>query len=354
MLFSVIIPVHNAEQYIDRCLQSIFVNDFEDYEILAVENGSTDNSLAILNSYASEHPQIKVFSTTEKGVSNARNIGLDNATGDIITFIDIDDTVESNYFIEINEIFCTSPEIDAVMFDHNEIMGGKSMRYSNLGKSRTITGLDATKLILTDLGGHPWDKAIKRNKVSHQRFNTQLFICEDLEFETRIFFSLENIFVLASPIYNYWINQASAIKAVNKNSNPLRLSINSATENMLYSYHCISDFFCAAETPLGDIAQLALAIYSDTLANFIISAYIEKQKGKVEQYLPELNRVKRLSNRELRNNHRKKYIRIQIITIILKLKLSRYFAIALLGFNGAIRSIKWRILQFRAEKKFET
>ena len=101
MLFSVIIPVHNAEQYIDRCLQSIFVNDFEDYEILAVENGSTDNSLAILNSYASEHPQIKVFSTSEKGVSNARNIGLDNATGDIITFVDIDDTVSENYFFEI-------------------------------------------------------------------------------------------------------------------------------------------------------------------------------------------------------------------------------------------------------------
>ena len=139
MLFSVIIPVHNAEQYIDRCLQSIFANDFENYEILTVENGSTDNSLAILNSYASEHPQIKVFSTSKKGVSNARNIGLDNATGDIVTFIDVDDTVERDYFTKIAASFSNDSTIDALIIGHSTIDQEGRKKECILAKERFFT-----------------------------------------------------------------------------------------------------------------------------------------------------------------------------------------------------------------------
>lgn len=343
MLFSVIIPVHNAEQYIDRCLQSIFVNDFEDYEILAVENGSTDNSLAILNSYASEHPQIKVFSTSEKGVSNARNIGLDNATGDIITFVDIDDTVAGNYFLEISNSFKAFPEIDALIVNHYDIINGKPVCYKGLGCSRNITGKKVTELLLTHLGGYPWDKAIKRKKINDTRFNKKIYITEDLEFECRLFYSLNVIRISDIPIYNYWINPQSAIRAINSSPNPLHFAVNEATENMIYSYQTISDYFCQKETEKGPIAQISLAIYVDILSTYIISAYIKRRNDIVEQYLPELGRAKKLSMQTLKKCFRKKYFRVQIIFLLIRSKHLRPLAIVLICLNGCFRKIKGRL-----------
>lgn len=339
MLFSVIIPVHNAEQYIDRCLQSIFVNDFEDYEILAVENGSTDNSLAILNSYASEHPQIKVFSTSEKGVSNARNIGLDNATGDIITFVDIDDTVSENYFFEISNSFKAFPEIDALIFNHNDIVNGLPQPYQHLGNTRKSTGPEAVKLLLTTIGGNPWDKAVRRSKVGNTRFKGELFIAEDLEFETRLFYSLNLVFISNKEIYNYWINPNSAIQSIIIKGT-MRFAINPATKNLIYSYKCISDFFLNAESSQGEIAQTALAIYTDNLATFLVSAFIEKTAEIADEYFQEFDRVKRLSLSTLKKDHPQKYVRVKLISLLIKSRLFRPLASALIRLNDKVRYMK--------------
>ena len=103
---SIIIPVYNAEQYLEECLLSISQQTFTDFEILAINDGSTDRSLEILKKYQEKEPRLKVFSQVNKGVSAARNLGLDNAKGDYITFVDADDwlhpeTIEK--YIEIAE-----------------------------------------------------------------------------------------------------------------------------------------------------------------------------------------------------------------------------------------------------------
>ena len=340
MLFSVIIPVHNAEQYIDRCIQSIFANDFEDYEILAIENGSSDKSLAVLNSYAATHQQIKVYSTSEKGVSNARNIGLDNAIGDIITFVDIDDTVESNYFLEIKKVFYEFPDIDALVFNHKEIDKNKKITYGNIGKPREISGQELTEMLITAWGGSPWDKAIKRDKIKNIRFDKRIFIAEDLEFEVRLFYSMNLIRVSDIAIYNYWINPNSAWRTINVNETSMQLAINSSTENMLFSYQVISNYLCKMESSEGPIAQEALMMYADNLSTVIISAYIQRKKDKVEQYLPELNKAMQLSAVALHKKHPKKEIRIRIVLFLTKSNFFRPIASAFIWFNGCCRRIK--------------
>ena len=88
---SIIIPVYNAALYLEECLLSISQQTFNDFEILAINDGSTDRSLEILKKYQAKEPRLQVISQENKGVSAARNLGLDNAKGEYIAFVDADD-----------------------------------------------------------------------------------------------------------------------------------------------------------------------------------------------------------------------------------------------------------------------
>lgn len=103
---SIIIPVYNAEEYLEECLLSIGQQTFGDFEILAINDGSTDNSLEILNQYQGKASQ-DFFLQENKGVSAARNLGLENATGEYIGFVDADDWLHSQtlgtYIIALSE-----------------------------------------------------------------------------------------------------------------------------------------------------------------------------------------------------------------------------------------------------------
>lgn len=93
MKISVIIPVYNVEKYLEACLRSIRDQTFADYELILVDDGSTDNSLAIMWRYAEADDRISIISQSNKGVSAARNLGLSVARGDYILFVDSDDTI---------------------------------------------------------------------------------------------------------------------------------------------------------------------------------------------------------------------------------------------------------------------
>ena len=90
-LISVIIPVYNVEKYLSKCIESILAQGVEDLELLLVDDGSKDSSLAICNDYAQRDSRIKVITKENGGVSSARNLGLDSATGKWVTFVDADD-----------------------------------------------------------------------------------------------------------------------------------------------------------------------------------------------------------------------------------------------------------------------
>lgn len=96
-LISVIIPVYNVEKYLERCLSSILAQSYENLEIILVDDGSTDNSGAICDEYGKKDARITVFHKINGGQSSARNIALDYAHGDWITFVDSDDWVDKDY-----------------------------------------------------------------------------------------------------------------------------------------------------------------------------------------------------------------------------------------------------------------
>ena len=95
---SIIVPIYNTEQYLERCLKSLINQDYKNIEIILVNDGSDDNSLAICNKYKKNDDRIIVIDKQHTGVSDTRNIGIKRATGDYIGFVDSDDYIDKNMF----------------------------------------------------------------------------------------------------------------------------------------------------------------------------------------------------------------------------------------------------------------
>lgn len=103
MFLSIIVPLYNVEKYIRKCLDSLLNQNFENYEIIVVNDGSTDNSDSIIRKYYVNNVKIKYFTKENGGLSSARNFGLSKASGEYIMFVDSDDYVDENLLLEMYE-----------------------------------------------------------------------------------------------------------------------------------------------------------------------------------------------------------------------------------------------------------
>lgn len=119
-MISIIVPVYNVENYLSTCINSILLQDYKDFELLLIDDGSTDNSGRICDYYGEKDNRIKVFHKTNAGVSSARNYGLLKAVGEFVCFIDSDDWVATNY---LSNFFVGVESYDLViqnMYDYNK------------------------------------------------------------------------------------------------------------------------------------------------------------------------------------------------------------------------------------------
>ena len=103
-MISVIVPVYNVEKYLRRCIDSIIDQGFTDYEILLIDDGSTDKSSLICDEYSEKYEKIRVIHKMNGGLSDARNIGIINAKGDYVTFVDSDDYVSKDYLLTLSNL----------------------------------------------------------------------------------------------------------------------------------------------------------------------------------------------------------------------------------------------------------
>lgn len=120
-MISVIIPCYNSEQYIDECIASVFAQNYSDYEIICVNDGSTDSTLSLLEKWSVLYPsKIRIFTTENQGAGKARNLGLKNALGDYIQFLDADDVLVSNKFLVQQQMLEQHKEFDLVVSDRED------------------------------------------------------------------------------------------------------------------------------------------------------------------------------------------------------------------------------------------
>lgn len=141
---SVIVPVYNAERYLHRCVDSILSQTFSNFELLLINDGSKDSSGAICDEYAAKDPRVRVFHKENGGVSSARNLGLDNACGEWIAFVDSDDWISENY-LESMLVFDTDINFSSVSLvsESNQFNEHVTLKLSDYRDSDLICFLDA-------------------------------------------------------------------------------------------------------------------------------------------------------------------------------------------------------------------
>ena len=213
-MISVIIPIYNAEKYLDRCIQSVLSQTFKEIEIILVDDGSNDSSLQICQSYADMYADIKVIAQKNSGVSSARNAGIAKAKGEYVMFVDSDD-----YMLpEMCEIMVNAVKrkhADIVVCGTTETWGGlwapqKEVDYYNLDSFKNAFIDHLTSELLSP----PWNKIYKRNLIK-VLFDTSISFGEDLIFNLRYLNNCQRIsFITEAPFYHEKANDQSLVNRV--------------------------------------------------------------------------------------------------------------------------------------------
>ena len=205
---SIIVPVYNVEKYLVQCIDSILMQSFRDFELILIDDGSTDTSGLICDEYARKDSRIRVFHKNNGGVSSARNIGLINAKGDWILFLDADDWLENNALSTI--INNTNNEVNLIQFNVYVINGSNKRLHNNGDGQRFFQSLDSYyRYSRPEL----WNYCFKCEIISklNLKFNENLNYAEDQVFVyTYLNYSDIKVKYITAALYNYRINNTSA------------------------------------------------------------------------------------------------------------------------------------------------
>jgi glycosyltransferase involved in cell wall biosynthesis len=208
-LISVVIPVYNVEKYLKECVASVLNQHFKDFEIILVDDGSTDNCEAICDTFSEKDLRVNVIHKKNEGVGLARNTGLKVATGKYIFFLDSDDFVEPNFFVEL--ISETNRNFDIIQFGFNRISKRGKYVNTSIPASAEIKSLPTEKeklaLILdSGCGLSVWDKLIKREFLLEQEiFFDNKKRGEDFTFIIKLYHHTKTIMVINKALINYRI-----------------------------------------------------------------------------------------------------------------------------------------------------
>ena len=150
VIFSIVVPVYNVELYIEKCIKSLLSQDFDEYEILLINDGSTDSSLKICEKYANINEKIKLFNKENGGLSDARNYGLNEACGRYVLFIDSDDYIENNILSVLFEEICEHNCPDVILYNYYLVEEtGKTARKSYVTAPGEL--MKADEIVLSEL-----------------------------------------------------------------------------------------------------------------------------------------------------------------------------------------------------------
>ncbi|MCH5237899.1 MAG: glycosyltransferase [Muribaculaceae bacterium] len=227
-MISIIVPIFNCSEYLDECVNSILNQTYQDWELILVDDGSTDNSGEIADKYASDNSQIKVIHASNGGLSYARNIGIDNSQGDYLMFIDADDIIYPHTLSVLTEnSFKYQADIIEGKFSYGKIPLKKPKRKYNSIKlydsEKAIERVLYQKKLLPSACG----KLFRSNLFKEIRFQEGLYY-EDLNIFYKIFFKANKIVYNDSDIYFYRETPGSIVHSWNSR----RLDVLKVTANI--------------------------------------------------------------------------------------------------------------------------
>lgn len=215
MKFSVIVPIYNVEEYLERCIGSVLEQTFNDYELLLVNDGSPDNSAEICRKYL-KNGKVKYFEKENGGLGDARNYGIERAKGEYLVFIDSDDYVEKELLESVNNII-DKYKSDIVIFDYMLVDMQDELMYVERQKleANTVLNVKSNKELLL-LEPAAWNKVYKRQLFIENDFRYPSRVWyEDLRTTAKVLSSAERIVYIDKAFYHYFQRPGSIMN--NKN-----------------------------------------------------------------------------------------------------------------------------------------
>lgn len=262
---SIIIPIYNCEKYIGKCVDSLLKQKYDDFEIILVDDGSTDGSTRICEDYSNHYKKVIFIHKENGGVSSARNAGLKKAHGKYIGFIDADDFVSSDMFFkmicEIEKNNCDMAICGYYVVKNNEkifkdweknvphVLSKEEFLYYLSGKFYR---------------GFVWNKLYKKSLIKSLTFDESISICEDMLFNVNYGKNVNKVVFLKEKLYNYVIRCGSAVNS--KYSEKCLTEIKSYKKIISLLYDCEEKVyigFCEAAL------ETALKIKLKTIGNNI-------------------------------------------------------------------------------------
>ena len=215
-MISIIIPIYNAERYLDKCLKSILAQDYKNYEVLMINDGSTDGSVVICNKYQEQDGRFKTIHKTNGGSASARNMGLDLAIGEYLTFIDADDFVSEDYLFRLWTV-AEQYEADIVQCKFQKVYSDKQR---HITESKNPVIISSNLEVLKAFCGKAeylsvavlWNKIYKREIFENLRFpegkgiDDEYLICQ-------VIYKAKKIALIEDVLYFYFMSDNSQMRS---------------------------------------------------------------------------------------------------------------------------------------------
>ncbi len=237
---SIVVPVYNVERYLEKCLDSLVNQTYKNIEILVVNDGSTDGSEKIINDFSEQFPdKIKAFQKKNGGLSDARNFGLDHATGDYIGFVDSDDYVSENMFEEMlglaekysaEMVICNIQKVDEE--------GNITQKLTQIPNMPEKIDLTTHFSVFSDISYFACNKLFKKELFETKRFKKGVFF-EDIQLIPQLLLECKTIAQTQKFHYQYLERKNSISKTHNENGLDILRAVEdveAAFEKSIYSH----------------------------------------------------------------------------------------------------------------------
>lgn len=252
-LVSVIVPVYQAEKYLKNCINDILMQSYSNIEVIIIDDGSTDGSLNICKKLAVNDSRVKVISTDNRGVSSARNLGLENANGEYILFIDADDRIKKN-LIEENMKVIDKFQADMVFYNWMEIYENGEMpaniQHEKIYETQfpntcSVNSECAIRWILeSKLQNYVWAYIAKKKIYKDIRFAETIKLGEDAAIILYLINNAKKIAINNNKYYYYIQRQSSATHMQDKSSLSQYYDVLKIQEEFLNdNYPCLRNAF---------------------------------------------------------------------------------------------------------------
>ena len=216
---SIIVPIYNVEKYLARCIDSILCQDYTDFELILIDDGSSDHCSDIMRQYASKDERIILIFQENKGVSAARNAGIKIARGQFLGFVDADDWIRSSMYSSIIPLMIiNNTQLGIVGFERKSNYLPESLSVEErIAKSSTVF-MDKRNMIKElfhvpqSIAGYVWNKVFRRDHIRYL-FDEKQHMCEDEMFVLKYIESIDAAIWIRNPLYCVYLREGSVTRS---------------------------------------------------------------------------------------------------------------------------------------------